>query len=105
MALTLVVKPYSWDVIHDQASLSSQSKEIDQSHILAWCHDRKDNPVLLRIHDFHYRCYLELPPISPRGQKWDQKSAYDVIDNLNRFLKDDAASSFSFRYTKTLYYY
>jgi len=78
----LVVRPFHWEK-YDQAT------DTDTVQILAWCHDRNSNPVLLRVEDFPVTCKLELGYVNGRAYHWTADDAVLVVEALAKLLPEE----------------
>ncbi len=87
----LIVKPYDWQLEDGQMSN-------ENSQIRAWTLDHKNVPYLIRIIDFPYFCYLELPTYTSYGIEiiWNEDNYSKVYGRLCRILEYNAPFSYIF---------
>ena len=87
----LIVKPYDWQI--EDGQMSSEN-----SQIRVWCLDHNNVPYLIRIMDFPYFCYLELPTYNSYGIEiiWDNYNTGKVYVHLCRVLESNAPFNFIF---------
>jgi DNA polymerase delta subunit 1 len=100
MTELLKVHAYDWN-IKDCAG------DQDQTVIYCWAMDNESHSYLLHINNFPVFAYIELPLfIGNRYYKWTKSNAYDLIKNINYYLKDEAKIiKFDFKHCQTIYYY
>lgn len=80
----------------------------DEPHVTinAWCLDRSSEPYLLRFHNFHAFCYVELPSyLMGRPMRWSQSLVDELVEWLSKMLGDNRPLSGIFETRPKLYYY
>jgi DNA polymerase elongation subunit (family B) len=88
---------YDWTYheIPDDNGESTSNKTI----LLAWGLNQQSKPSLIRIEDFPFSCYIELP------EKIHQQKVRELGDWLRKVLREDAPISISFKEKRKLYYF
>jgi len=70
-----------------------------------WCFSPDSLPIRLRIENFNLQGYLELPSfINGRYTIWNLSMCQLLVDELVKFLRDDAPVSWSLESKQKLYY-
>ena len=82
---------YDW-TFHD---FMDENKTI----LLAWGLNQQSKPTVVRIEDFPFSCYVELP------EKIHPQKIREVSDWIRKALKDDAPTSISLEQKRKLYYF
>ena len=78
----------------------------DKVNILIWALNRQSEPCLLRITDYPYSCYLELPNIVNNAKyRWEKNLALSVGEYLKRKYDDISFDKYIYHYKPKLYYY
>jgi DNA polymerase elongation subunit (family B) len=71
----------------------------NQTIILAWGLNQESKPSVIRIEDYYFSCYLELP------EKVHPQKVAELSEWIRKVLKEDAPCGISFQQKRKLYYY
>ena len=66
---------------------------------MAWGLNQQSKPSMVRIEDFPFSCYVELP------EKIHRDNIPKLADWLRKVLKEDAPTSINFQQKRKLYYF
>ena len=97
----ILCRPYHWDFKDRELDERGQSLCID-----AWCLDRENEPVLLRIEDFPVLCMVELPShVNGSKANWTAADADLLMSELSYRLKKCNPTQYKLRHLKKIYYF
>lgn len=75
-------------------------------NIHLWCLDKESKPWLVRVRDFPFYFYIELPTIvNGVAYAWDMSSADKIMDSIKFMMGEKAPQTYMFGHWQKLYYY
>lgn len=94
-------RPYHWEYKDRELDELGRKLCID-----AWCLDRDNEPVLLRIEDFPVLCMIELPEYVNRSKvTWTPHDVDLLMNELTPRMKGCIPTQYKLRYLKKIYYF
>ncbi len=110
--IMLTLCSYDWNT--EEYEDDSGCKQIKKTRIIGWCFDKDSNPVTIRVEDFLYELYLELPETNSKMvygyaflsafKDWLNKPRHWLGDEENETEVQNVAGV-SYVERRKLYYY